>query len=380
MSPYDRIVDEVAEACSRFDVHSVLLVGSLSRGEGVWLEQHGRVTLLSDCEIIVVGCPSAQRQELASALRKVEAHYRPSNPAFHIDASFWPTWSLGLQPRSFFVFEARATGRVLVGRDVRDRLPVVSAKSIDRRELNEVLIWRMWLVLRAELQEISGVGKGSTASLAAAKATLDLVLFCLAEAGALVPGQVGRLEALRVKAAQDPDDPRWANLYYAAREAFAVRESGGECGQPVSTREGFFAALEHVDPLSGPDQVPQAREFGDISVRECRDVLASARRARSGRVRPRTSFYVCRRRALFYRMLRDLCAARGCGHGAQLTTVAPLKRVRREIEERWTGVDMHLISRDWQSTALFVVHECREHFRWMRAYPPVSPHTRPDAP
>jgi hypothetical protein len=192
---------------------SVLLHGSASRGELTWWRDgSGQVQLGSDVEMYVVADSrpgGAGWARAAQALREVEERVNRAGPRlFHLDASLTTLERLRRHPPTFRCWDVRATGRTLLGADVRGELPSLDAGSIDLRQLNEVPIHRLWeMVFRVPATLVRGAGSvedARTARYAWARQALDLTTWLLPHAGVMIPTFRKRVRAWRTEVTRPP--------------------------------------------------------------------------------------------------------------------------------------------------------------------------------
>lgn len=206
----EALLDETVRILAGLRPRSVLLHGSASRGELTWWrDAAGRVQLGSDVEMYVVADSRAGWAGAAQALRAVEERVNRSGPRlFHLDASLTTLARLRRHPPTFRCWDVRETGRTLLGADVRGELPVLDARSIDLRQLNEVPIHRLWeMAFRVPAALVRGTGSpedARTARYTWARQALDLTTWLLPHAGVMIPTFRKRVRAWRTEVARPP--------------------------------------------------------------------------------------------------------------------------------------------------------------------------------
>lgn len=130
-------------------VCSAIVAGSVGRGEGSVLMTDDGAVLFGDVEILLVverRIPSPDvQQALYRAASSTDGFAEPPS----LEVNQVPRWRLSRLPRKLFVYEAREAGRCIGGLDLRSTLPVVSAASIDRWDLNEIYLHRLEALLKA---------------------------------------------------------------------------------------------------------------------------------------------------------------------------------------------------------------------------------------
>jgi hypothetical protein len=200
----EAVLRRVVDALRPLAPRALLLHGSAARGElSWWREEGGRVRLGSDVELYVVGdAPFAAeaRERADRALRALAAEVNDGgDPLFHVDTGYTTPAGLARHPRTFRSWDARATGRTLLGDDARPLLPALGAADIDLRQLNEVPIHRLWeMAFRAPraLVEEGGAAAAEERRFAfvCARQALDLTTWLLPHCGVLVPGFRARVD------------------------------------------------------------------------------------------------------------------------------------------------------------------------------------------
>jgi predicted nucleotidyltransferase len=182
---------------------SILLLGSVARGELAYTELDGRPEVFSDYELLVVTerrLPARQRQRIATQLAGLEREFGQGNPLFHIDAIFRERRRLCTLPRIIFTYEMKANAQVLRGEDVRPLLPEVTLANLNLRNVNEILIKRLWAILlhtprrllRGSLTRLEEMVWGYVLC----RNALDLTTVLLPHCGVLLPSYGKRVRHL----------------------------------------------------------------------------------------------------------------------------------------------------------------------------------------
>ncbi len=194
---FERILDCV----DKQNTVSVLLVGSTSRGELTCGHIVGKFTVFSDYEFFVVSrCVTvAERQRLRRAFDKLEGEF-DAGPLFHIDFNLVSEAKLTRLPRTLFTYEAKARGITIWGNDLRTKLPTVSLGNINKRELNEIIIWRLWsLLLHLPARQLRARGAAQSMTdyrYVVCKNALDLTSWLVPLEGKLLPSFRERVRSL----------------------------------------------------------------------------------------------------------------------------------------------------------------------------------------
>ena len=128
---------------------AVLLHGSTARGELTYQFNKNQIEYFSDFEFIVVVKRKApdERAALQHNFQKLELEIAQRNPLFHIDFGYLSLKELRSLPPILRNLETKRAGVIIYGKDIRDEIPDVDLNNLDYKELNEVLLWRLWSIL-----------------------------------------------------------------------------------------------------------------------------------------------------------------------------------------------------------------------------------------
>jgi len=173
------------------NILAVILIGSTARGElSLTCRVGGEPYLLSDYEFLVATSSPVSPEvsvQISTQLARLECALGGGSPLFHIDVSWVTLSELRRLPRKFQIFEARTCGVSLVGEDIAHKLPIVTLDNLDFRELNEVLIWRLWaLALYMPLSLLRDHQSRALFSYVICRNALDLVSWALPYDGVLL--------------------------------------------------------------------------------------------------------------------------------------------------------------------------------------------------
>ena len=141
----------VINPLAEHSIRSMILTGSSSRGELSYRRTgHGKLQLLSDYEFVGVTqehVENAYISDLRAYWADLEMRFGLGSPLFHIDVSLASMSALRRLPPIVRTFELRDTGIVIFGENVLTSGPRITLDRLDFRELNEVLLWRLWAAL-----------------------------------------------------------------------------------------------------------------------------------------------------------------------------------------------------------------------------------------
>ena len=178
---------------------SVFLLGSLSRGEGTWVEIENGFKLLSDIEFFTV-YPSGFSgfDSWNSILEKVknEVFSGEASILFHIDNTFVCVDSLASLERKLLTFDGVSMGYTVVGKDVHGRFPSVTIENINYYDIRDIMTHRIFSVMYYGFRLRDG---GDTVGYrySLAKNSLDLMTVLLVCNGILLSGFINRYNAVK---------------------------------------------------------------------------------------------------------------------------------------------------------------------------------------
>ena len=148
------IIISFGEICCRYigeDLVSIMLIGSGARGELTWIQDlDGNLLLYSDLEFSVYTTRKIDElvhKKVEEAVLKFEKPFTDNCHFFHIDFSIAPITYLKRTNNKFITFESKATGKIIYGTDVKFMLPTLDGSNLNFKELNEILLHRLWSML-----------------------------------------------------------------------------------------------------------------------------------------------------------------------------------------------------------------------------------------
>ncbi len=178
---------------------SILLLGSLSRGEGTWQPTETGARILSDIEYFVV-CPNDFTEQSAftdfAKEAQREVFFDQDCSLFHIDMGFVRRGDLPRMERKLLTFDALRMGKTIMGEDCIALLPDITLDNINLCDIRDIMTHRVFSVLYYGLpMKREGDLEGYRYSLA--KNSLDLMTVLLVSHGVLESGFVRRLELVK---------------------------------------------------------------------------------------------------------------------------------------------------------------------------------------
>lgn len=195
----EKLIDDYFSALANYNDRrfggrlSVMLLGSLSRGEGTWEKSGSGYRLLSDIEYFTVHPDdfNAFSEFTVEAERIGKIIFGKQSDIFHIDNSFISRSSLPRMERKLLTYDAKCFGKCVVGEDVVKLLPEMTLDNINLYDIRDILTHRAFSVLYYGIpMKKSGDISGYTYSLA--KNSLDLMTVILAQHGILKSGFINR--------------------------------------------------------------------------------------------------------------------------------------------------------------------------------------------
>ncbi len=178
---------------------SVLLLGSLSRNEGTWIEKDGSIELLSDIEFFTIYPANFNSfdvwdKALLDASNEIFKHNQ--SILFHIDNTYISLAYLPRIEKKLLTFDAQNMGITMVGKDYKSLLPYIDSKNINYHDIKDILTHRVFSVLYYGYRlKLNGDIVGYRYSLA--KNSLDLMTVMLLQKGLLISGFINRYQAIQ---------------------------------------------------------------------------------------------------------------------------------------------------------------------------------------
>ena len=178
---------------------SVVLLGSLSRGEGTWINESGRDILVSDIEFFTV------YPEEISSLKEYgeffasyadEVFGENASSLFHADNSYVPKSQLNKLEKKLLTYDAVHFGKCVVGEDVMPLFPKIDIHNINLYDIKDILTHRVLAVLYYGFP-LKEQGKETEYRYCLAKNSLDLMTVLLVENGILESGFINRYKKIK---------------------------------------------------------------------------------------------------------------------------------------------------------------------------------------
>lgn len=178
---------------------SVVLLGSLSRGEGSWINESGRIILVSDIEFFTVyteETASFKEYDEFITLYAKEVFGENASSLFHADNSYVPKSRLKSMEKKLLTYDAVHFGKCVVGENVMPLFPKIDIHNINLYDIRDILTHRVFSVLYYGFP-IKEQGKEPEYRYCLAKNSLDLMTVLLVENGILESGFINRYKQIK---------------------------------------------------------------------------------------------------------------------------------------------------------------------------------------
>lgn len=176
----------------------VLLLGSMSRSEGTWMNIDSHDLIISDLEFFTIHPKSfldfRKYEDIIQTLGK-EMFSGVVSDLFHIDNTFIEISKLRRVEKKLLIFDALQTGLFVVGKDIRSFFPKITIYNINLFDIRDILLHRVFSILYFGEKMKENENKMEYRYLLA-KNSLDLMTIQLVENGILASGFGNRLNRL----------------------------------------------------------------------------------------------------------------------------------------------------------------------------------------
>ncbi len=186
-------------------VKSVILTGSTARGELSYKRINQDLSIFSDYEFIVVSkgpVDDRDYKRLSEAYSELEKKISQKNPLFHIDFTYISQDKLKRMQTRLWTYETKVNGIIIYGENVKEFIPDVNLENLYYKELNEIIIWRLWVLLLylpsvwIKTKKCDGQSE-ILYKYVLCRNVLDLTTWLLPLEGVLIPSFSERIEHLR---------------------------------------------------------------------------------------------------------------------------------------------------------------------------------------
>lgn len=253
----EQVVDASRRHLEPLGLRSVMLCGSVARGEVTWTEAaDGATDLLSDVDAPLFARHRDPEREgaLRAELHDLSGRLARS-PLFHVDAGIN---RLYMKRHTVWTYEFRMAGVTLFGEDLRRLLPRVTRRSFDLGATAELALVRLWN--QAQYTPVGLVRGDATPyerlvfAYVTARNTLELPTILLPHHGVLRDGYAARDAWLR---ANPPLAPEFGREFTAlCAEALRMKRRPAPDPDPAARLRRFVEAwsslLAHLARRSDP--------------------------------------------------------------------------------------------------------------------------------
>jgi len=219
---------------------SILLLGSLSRGEATWRQtEDGNIQMLSDIEFFTVYPNSFSQFSLfdEDLKRASEEVFGTNNTSlFHIDNTYVNINALHKMERKLLIYDAKVFGQCVVGEDILSLLPEISVNTINWCDIWDIMTHRVFSVLYYGFP-FKRQGMENEYRYSLAKNSLDLMTVILVENKRLESGFERRLNMLK-----EMDIPsKWIEYFTYCLDIKLGKKS--ECEYTLGDMERLFSEI-----------------------------------------------------------------------------------------------------------------------------------------
>lgn len=223
---------------------SLVLIGSMSRNEATWEKtESGSLLLMSDIEFLLVyqcGLQNIDKieKDIQDIGYRILGDY--ASPLFHIDISSIPEDRVPMLERKLLIYDAKAFGKTVAGRDVVPELPEITIHNINLFDIRDILLHRAYAIITYGFP-FRESGNIIEYQYVLAKNSLDLMTVFLVERGILISGFENRCRKI-----QSMDVDEELKLYF---EFCLSKKIGTECRKqylPEQMEKIFFGLLDDL--------------------------------------------------------------------------------------------------------------------------------------
>ena len=178
---------------------SIMLLGSLSRGEGTWIDRENGFEMLSDIEFFTIhpsGFSDFNSWNKILDDTRFEVFDGDMSLLFHIDNTYVCREKLPDLERKLFTFDARNMGITVVGEDFKNLIPEIDIHNINYYDLKDIMTHRVFSVLYYGFP-LKRSGDEISYQYSLAKNSLDLMTVMLVKYGQLLSGFGNRCQAIQ---------------------------------------------------------------------------------------------------------------------------------------------------------------------------------------
>lgn len=181
-------------------VLSIMLLGSLSRGEGTWIKDElGVVQILSDIEFFTIYPKCFNRfHDFDCIIEELRQKYfsNQNNNLFHIENTYICKGKLRFIEKKLITYDALMTGKNVVGKDVKSYMPRITLRNINYIDIKDILAHRIFSILYYKFSKPKD-NSSDEYHYVVSKNILDLMIMYLLIHGKIASGFANRLHLLK---------------------------------------------------------------------------------------------------------------------------------------------------------------------------------------
>lgn len=234
---------------------SVILLGSLSRGEATWIETKNGPLMVSDIEFFTVypeGFSDLKGYlEYCKSVAN-EVFGKDNSSLFHIDNALVCENSLALLERKLLTYDAKRMGKTVVGKDYISLIPEINLKNINLWDIKDILTHRVFSALYYGLP-LKNAGNEAEYRYNIAKNSLDLMTVMLVNHKILESGFINRLKIIKTL----DIDEKIKNYF----EFCLSVKLGSDCDYSFTTKEMEDLFIMLVKDLKKKFRMPLSNVF-----------------------------------------------------------------------------------------------------------------------
>jgi len=199
-SKVNTFLDEIKNICIRYNcIESLILIGSLSRNEGSFIEADGSYLITSDAEFLLIlrDRKSIIDSKFFDEVEKIKSNtFQSESKLFHVDFTLLSIHQLKKLQRIFLVFEAKAFGKTIYGENVLHKIPAINYNNICVLDINDILLHRLFSVIYYGIHNSNGL-RVDEITYIFSKNILDMLSLELFQKGILLPGFTNRINLIQ---------------------------------------------------------------------------------------------------------------------------------------------------------------------------------------
>lgn len=194
---------DILELINKENVVSIIVSGSISRGELTSKEINGSLEIFGDFEFYIVVKDNISALDIYKP--KIEKDYyrtkcNQKNMIFHVDSEVFREKDISKLPAKIRFFELKEKGQTVYGKDILEQIPGITPDTLDMRDTNDILYRRLHNIL-LNMTEPLLFNKPQVSELDSlsfkyilARNILDMTTIILAHKKYLIPSYNGRVE------------------------------------------------------------------------------------------------------------------------------------------------------------------------------------------